>query len=159
MQGITNIQTLTFHHILEGSLSDARVLAVVETWSELTSLSIEGGEGDIEFLKCVAEHCPALRQLQVGFFPETLPAIATTPTLSHALQRLTFFNPLSGEHRYGGERRWNSVDVHLLARHIDRMFPNVEAITGENWHTHRLKEVEKLVFMCQDVRRTAWEQK
>ncbi|KAJ6631788.1 hypothetical protein B0H10DRAFT_1975198 [Mycena sp. CBHHK59/15] len=150
MEGITSLHTLNLQQILSGSLSDASVLVVVRTWSELTSLSIEGGEVDIDFMQCVAQHCTALRTLHVGFFSQKLPAIPKTPALSHPLHRLAFF-PSIGDSQYHG------IDLHVLARHIDRMFPHVATITGSRDDV-KWGEVQKLVLLCQDVRRTTLEQ-
>ncbi|KAJ6517707.1 hypothetical protein DFH09DRAFT_1373595 [Mycena vulgaris] len=152
MHGITGLHTLNLKHTLRGALSDARVLTIAGTWAELITLSLEGAEADIEFMKCVAQHCGALQSLHVGWFPASLPPIATTPALSHPLKQLTFFRMA------GHEARWNSVDLHLIARHLDRMFPHVIRITGESYN-HQWAEVGKLVSLCQDVRRTAWEQR
>ncbi|KAJ7469586.1 hypothetical protein FB451DRAFT_1559972 [Mycena latifolia] len=163
MEGIASLQTLRIHETLRGPLSEARVLAIIATWSELTTLSLEGVEPDLEFFKCVAQHCGALRTLRTGYFPGTagLPALATTPVLAHPLKDLTFVNNMGHESRWNesrlNESRWNALDLHLLARHLDRMFPQVETITGEGYG-HRWAEVAKLVSLCQDVRRTAWEQ-
>ncbi|KAJ7895363.1 hypothetical protein B0H13DRAFT_2523959 [Mycena leptocephala] len=151
IQGLTNIQTLELKQTLQGSLSDARILAIVRTWSQLTSLTIEGADADMEFIKCLAQHCPMLRSLHVDFFPHPLPDIRTTPALAHTLYELRFA-------RQRVEHRWSYVDIHLLARHLDRLFPRVASIAGEGTN-HRWRDVEKLVLMCQDVRRTAWEQK
>ncbi|KAJ7469580.1 hypothetical protein FB451DRAFT_1400417 [Mycena latifolia] len=151
------------HDTLRGPLSDARVLAIVATWSELTTLSLEGAEPDLEFFKCVTQHCGALRTLRTGYFPGTagLPALASAPVLAHPLKELTFMDIVGHESRWNesrlNESRWNALDLHLLARHLDRMFPQVETITGEGYG-HRWAEVAKLVSLCQDVRRTAWEQ-
>ncbi|KAJ7642627.1 hypothetical protein DFH06DRAFT_1334012 [Mycena polygramma] len=152
IEGLTKIHTLELKQALEGSLSDARILTIVRTWSELSALTIQGAEADIDFMKCLAQHCPMLRTLHVGFFPHPLADISTTPVLAHALVELRLFQlPVP-------ESRWNAVDLHLLARHLDRLFPRIESVTGDG-SNHRWKEVAKLVSMCQDVRRTAWEQK
>ncbi|KAJ7719210.1 hypothetical protein B0H14DRAFT_3629307, partial [Mycena olivaceomarginata] len=131
LQGATKIQTLELRQSLQGSLTDARVLSIFRTWSELTSLTIDGAEADMEVLICLAEHCTALRALHIAFFPDPLPELSTTPVL---------------------------VDLHLLARHLDRLFPQVVSIVGQGG-SHKWDEVAKLVSMCQDVRRTAWDQK
>ncbi|KAJ7160468.1 hypothetical protein C8R46DRAFT_1354140 [Mycena filopes] len=157
LQGLTSIETLTLNQTVQGSLGDARVLALVRTWANLASLTITPGgaaEADLEFIKCVAQHCPLLRVLQVPFFPGPLPDdVSTTPLLVHPLSAITFF-PME-ERDYG---RWNTVDVHVAARHIDRLFPRVASITGSGYQS-RWKEIQTLVLLFQDVRRTAWEQK
>ncbi|KAJ7075372.1 hypothetical protein B0H15DRAFT_1010764 [Mycena belliarum] len=66
MEGITGLRTLNLDNILQGPLSDARVLAIVGAWSVLTAASLEGAEADIAFFRCVAQHCGALRTLRVG---------------------------------------------------------------------------------------------
>ncbi|KAF8172533.1 hypothetical protein K438DRAFT_2056146 [Mycena galopus ATCC 62051] len=151
LQGASKIKTLELRKTLQGSLSDSRVLSVFRTWSELTSLTINGADADIELMTCLAHHCTALRFLHLSFFPHPLPEISTTPVLAHALAELRFF-------RNNYDHSWNRVDLHVLARHLDRLFPEVAKIVGEGSH-QRWKDVATLVLMFQDVRRTAWEQR
>ncbi|KAJ7761817.1 hypothetical protein B0H16DRAFT_1688426 [Mycena metata] len=152
LQGLSRIKTISLKKVLQGSLGDERVLNIMRTWSHLTSLAIDGADADLEFIKCLAQHCPVLRTLSVAFLPVNLPDISTTPLLAHSLSELQFF-PVIGQ-----ERRWPQVDVHVAARHIDRMFPQITSLSGEGYQ-NQWEEIQKLVFMCQDVRRTAWEQK
>jgi hypothetical protein len=152
LQGATKIQTLELRQSLQGSLTDARVLSIFRTWSELTSLTIDGAEADMEVLICLAEHCTALRALHIAFFPDPLPELSTTPVLVRALTELRFLPTTKRDYH------WHQVDLHLLARHLDRLFPQVVSIVGQGG-SHKWDEVAKLVSMCQDVRRTAWDQK
>jgi hypothetical protein len=152
LQGATKIQTLELRQSLQGSLTDARVLSIFRTWSELTSLTIDGAEADMEVLICLAEHCTALCALHIAFFPDPLPELSTTPVLVRALTELRFLPTTKRDYH------WHQVDLHLLARHLDRLFPQVVSIVGQGG-SHKWDEVAKLVSMCQDVRRTAWDQK
>ncbi|KAJ6451116.1 hypothetical protein C8R47DRAFT_303868 [Mycena vitilis] len=153
IQGLTSIRTLELTQTLHGSLGDEKILATVRTWSELTSLTIDCAVADIEFMKCLAQHCPMLRTLHVAFLPHRLPDVSTTPIRPHSLVELRFF-ALDAM-----ERRWQGVDTHLLARHLDRLFPEVKSIQGDEESSYEWGQVAKLVFMCQDVRRAALEQR
>ncbi|KAJ7501255.1 hypothetical protein B0H11DRAFT_2189155 [Mycena galericulata] len=141
MQALTQLETLTLQNVISTPLSETRVLAVVRALPALTALSIEGAEADLTFFTCVAQSCRALRELHVGCrqykFPDSL---STTPALAHPLHTLRFFET-------------KAVAPDLLARHLDRLFPRLARITGES--SDPWDEVQKLVFMCQDVRRTA----
>ncbi|KAJ7082140.1 hypothetical protein C8R44DRAFT_905027 [Mycena epipterygia] len=63
----------------------------------------------------VVQYSPALRALNVRLSPDHLPVISTTPALTN------------------NSMPWQVVDLHLLALHLDRMFPNVATITGEGY--------------------------
>ncbi|KAJ7607641.1 hypothetical protein DFH06DRAFT_1486485 [Mycena polygramma] len=91
IQGLTSIRTLELTQTLHGSLGDEKILAVVRTWAELTSLTIDCAVADIEFMKCLAQHCPMLRTLHVAFLPHWLPDVSTTPMRPHSLVELRFF--------------------------------------------------------------------
>ncbi|KAJ7861041.1 hypothetical protein B0H13DRAFT_1116174 [Mycena leptocephala] len=144
--GLTHIRTFELRRGLNGPLNDARILAVICNWTELTSLTIEGADADIEIMKCLALHCHALHFLHVDFFPDPLPDISTTPVLSHALAKLEFskLETMSA--------RWKLVDMHLLASHLDHLFPQLLWISADGWD-HRWHEVEQLVMMMQEKRR------
>jgi hypothetical protein len=145
---LTCLQTFALTRGLDGPLTDARVLAVVCRWWKLTSLIIE--DSDMEVLKCLAQHCPALRSLRAAFFPHPLPDIPTTPVLSHALSELEFYE--LKKVRVTAEASWEVVDVHLLASHLDRLFPQVSRISGNGWDG-RWDEVAELVAVKQAERR------
>ncbi|KAJ7214998.1 hypothetical protein GGX14DRAFT_443584 [Mycena pura] len=150
LNGLGRLRTLTLDCNLRGALSDERMLALVATWPSLETLTLASGGADIAFLQALAAHCPALQTLRVPCVPDEIPDLPDTPVRAHALRELRFaaLEPVS--------YKWRQVDVHLLARHIDRLFPQVASIGGEGYQ-NRWREVEKLVKMCQDVRRIGWE--
>ncbi|KAJ7473147.1 hypothetical protein B0H11DRAFT_2430502 [Mycena galericulata] len=148
MQALMQLETLTLENVIKGPLSDPRVLAVVRALPALTALSIEGAEADLTFLACVAQNCFALRELHVGFHQPKLPdSLSATPALAHPLHTLKFIT--------GGRKI--SVTPGLFARHLDRLFPRLARITGVG-SGYRWEEIEIIVFVCQDVRRTALHQ-
>ncbi|KAJ7886921.1 hypothetical protein B0H13DRAFT_2043552 [Mycena leptocephala] len=116
--GLPHIHTFELKRTLTGPLNNARVLAV---------------------LKCLAQHCPALRFLHLDFFPDPLPDLWTTPVLSHALAELEF-SGLGATHA-----SWRLVNMHLIAGHLDRLFPQLS-------RDHRWREV---FAMMQERRRAA----
>ncbi|KAF7310209.1 hypothetical protein MIND_00394600 [Mycena indigotica] len=158
ISGLTSLRTLHLHRLLtQGtSLSDGNVLTVVRTWPVLETLTFAEGHGDadIAFFQALAEHCPALRVLHVPFTPtrNMVPEIPRggAPPKAHGLRELR----LSAAHSASGYS-WDGVDLHLLARHLDRMFKDLVVIQGEEYRG-RWSEVGKLVMMCQEVRQTTW---
>jgi hypothetical protein len=145
--GLPHIHTFELKRTLTGPLNNARILAVLCRWSELTSLTIEGADADLKVLKCLAQHCPALRFLRLDFFPDPLPDLWTTPVLSHALAELEF-SGLGAMHA-----RWRLVNMDLIAGHLDRLFPRLSRISGsgdEGGHWWR-----EVFAMMQERRRAA----
>ncbi|KAJ7883892.1 hypothetical protein B0H14DRAFT_3432709 [Mycena olivaceomarginata] len=114
-------------------------------WINLRTLEIDGpgAEADVAFLRCLAEHCPALRVAYTAAPPPALDV--TARTTSHLLEELRIV-PL------GRGDIWNHTKITRLAQYFDHFFPNLVIIHGEGhlWW----EEVEQLVFGHQDRRRT-----
>ncbi|KAJ7195834.1 hypothetical protein GGX14DRAFT_474439 [Mycena pura] len=147
---VTGLQSVSLTHVLHEPLSDARALSVIRALTNLRTLEIDGpgAEADVTFLRCLAEHCPALRTLRVAYTAAPPPALdaaaAAAPAPYHLLEELRFI-PL------GRGDTWNRTKITRLAQYFDHFFPALVAIRGEGhlWW----EEVEQLVFECQDRRR------
>ncbi|KAK7058114.1 hypothetical protein R3P38DRAFT_2599710 [Favolaschia claudopus] len=159
IEGATGIRTLELTDTLKGSLNDPRFLSTLRTWTHLESLTITGAEADLDVIKCLAQHCPSLHYLRLAFFPHPLPEVHTTPVLAHPLAELRMCETSRDtgwdSNRYHSMH--SSPDLHAVAMHLDRLFPNLTKIHGEGYH-NSWSQIEKLVFMCQQVRRTALQQ-
>ncbi|KAJ7794204.1 hypothetical protein B0H14DRAFT_2622098 [Mycena olivaceomarginata] len=75
LEEVTGLQSVSLKHVLHEPLSDARVLSVIRALINLRTLEIDGpgAEADVAFLRCLAEHCPALRTLRVAYTAAPLP--------------------------------------------------------------------------------------
>ncbi|KAJ7869677.1 hypothetical protein B0H13DRAFT_1896568 [Mycena leptocephala] len=145
LQEVKGLQSVCLKRVLHEPLSDARVLPVIRAWINLRTLEIDGpgAEADVAFLRCLVEHCPALRVAYTAAPPSALDV--TVRTTSHLLEELRFV-PL------GRGDIWNRTKITRLAQYFDYFFPNLVIIRGEGhlWW----EEVEQLVFEHQDRRRT-----
>ncbi|KAJ7480695.1 hypothetical protein FB451DRAFT_1446679 [Mycena latifolia] len=140
---VSGLRTVKLDDVLTESLNDSRVLDVIKGWSNLVSLSFRTGTADCSFLQCIVQHCPNITELEVPFWPTTLPPLPEKPPTSHGLDKLTVVKVPGSTLAY--------IDVHLLARHLDLVFPRIRTIhclRDSGWD-----QVDKLVKMCQDVRR------
>ncbi|KAJ7230059.1 hypothetical protein GGX14DRAFT_582074 [Mycena pura] len=149
---LSKLRKLSLRSVIGSPLSDERVLALVQSFVNLRTLSLTGGgNADIVFLQAVAQRCPALRTLYVPFFPDArLPDVPRTRVRAHGLRKLQF------EH---ANHEWANVDLQLLARHVYRLFPRITSITGTGGgDMARIKEVQNMVQICQDARSIEWEQ-
>ncbi|KAJ7853367.1 hypothetical protein B0H13DRAFT_2082727, partial [Mycena leptocephala] len=149
LEEVTGLQSVSLKHVLHEPLSDARVLSVIRALINLRTLEIDGpgAEADVAFLRCLAEHCPALRTLSVAYTAAPPPALdVTAPTTRHLLEELRFL-PL------GRGDTWNRTKITRLAQYFDHFFPDLVSIRGDGhlWW----EEVEQLVFEYQQRRRNS----
>ncbi|KAF7371673.1 hypothetical protein MVEN_00023400 [Mycena venus] len=148
LEEVTGLQNVSLKRVLREPLNDARILSVIRAWINLRTLEIDGpgAEADVVFLRCLTEHCPALRMLRVAYTTAPPPPLyATAPTTPHLLEELWFLPPGRGD-------TWNRTKITRLAQYFDHFFPDLVTIRGEGhmWW----EEVEQLVFEYQDRRRT-----
>ncbi|KAF7371660.1 hypothetical protein MVEN_00021800 [Mycena venus] len=148
LEDVTGLQNVSLKRVLHEPLNDARILSVIRAWINLRTLEIDGpgAEADVAFLRCLAEHCPALRTLRVVYTTAPPPPLdATAPTPPHLLEELWFLPP-------GRRDTWNRTKITRLAQYFDHFFPDLVTIRGEGhlWW----EEVEQLVFEYQDRWRT-----
>ena len=99
-------------------------------------------------LRHIAITCPKLQSLQCCIKPLSLIPKYTVPTteaLFHGLQTLTVGNSFPDLH---------SNKLHLIARHLDLLFPHLETITTfeHNAEAEPWIAVNELVSMCQTAR-------
>ncbi|KAJ7198035.1 hypothetical protein B0H12DRAFT_1331367 [Mycena haematopus] len=145
---LTGLQSVSLKYVIHEPLSDDRVLSVIRAWTNLRTLEIDGvgAEADVVFLRCLAEHCPALRTLRIAYTAAPPPALdVIAPMTPHLLEELRFF-PL------GRADTWNRTKITRLAQYFDHFFPELVIIRGEGHHWW--EEVEQLVFEYQDRRHT-----
>ncbi|KAJ7026421.1 hypothetical protein C8F04DRAFT_1125398 [Mycena alexandri] len=146
LEEVTGLQNVSLKSVLHEPLSDTRILSVIRNWTNLRTLEIvgPGAEADIVFLRCLAEHCLALRTLRVAYTAAPPPPLdLTAPMTPHLLEELWFVPPGRGD-------IWNRTKITRLAQYFDHFFPHLVLIRGEGhmWW----EEVEQLVFEYQDRR-------
>jgi hypothetical protein len=58
LKEVTGLQKVSLKCVLHEPLSDAHILSVICTWTNLRTLEIDGpgAEADVVFLQCLAEH-------------------------------------------------------------------------------------------------------
>ncbi|KAF7363251.1 hypothetical protein MVEN_00678200 [Mycena venus] len=148
LKEVTGLQKVSLKCVLHEPLSDTRILSVIRTWTNLRTLEIDGpgAEADVVFLRCLVEHCPALRMLRVAYTAAPPPPLnVMVPMTLHLLGELWFVPPGRGD-------IWNRTKITRLAQYFDHFFPHLVLIRGEGhmWW----EEVEQLVFEYQDRRHT-----
>ena len=146
------VENLTVKGWTPDSVEDS-ILGLAElTPSNLKSLFLPLHEADSGIswstLRHIAITCPKLRSLQCRIKPLSLIpkySVPTTEALFHGLQTLSIGNSFPDLH---------SNKPHLIARHLDLLFPHLETITtfehsaeAEPWIA-----VNELVDMCQTAR-------
>ncbi|KAJ7601549.1 hypothetical protein DFH06DRAFT_1406692, partial [Mycena polygramma] len=98
----------------------------------------------------IAEMCPKLHELETSLsISDELPPLSSIPIISHNLGTLTV-------HQSG-----RIADAVVLARYLDRLFPRLNVVRYTAWdganseNAAGWKQVQKLIFAFQDVRRDA----
>ncbi|KAJ7938726.1 hypothetical protein B0H13DRAFT_2301361 [Mycena leptocephala] len=101
---------------------------------------------DVPAIALLARTCPNLQELNITVSPYGLLPLASIPTISHSLAVISV--------QPGGL----PPDTITLARHIDQLFPRLSTVRqngGPDEGKRAWAEVQKLLLIFQDVRRTA----
>ncbi|KAJ7624102.1 hypothetical protein DFH06DRAFT_756897 [Mycena polygramma] len=95
----------------------------------------------------VVRKCPRLQELNIGINVTNLPGLSSGPTISHNLAAIIVISPHIPS------------DNVTMARYLDKLFPRINTIRHvekvENDCSRAWAEVQKLMFIFQDIRNTA----
>ncbi|KAJ7473106.1 hypothetical protein B0H11DRAFT_1342466 [Mycena galericulata] len=101
---------------------------------------------DISGLANLAQKCTKLQEVELPISARVLPLLSLTPALSHSLSKIS---------AHSSDK---PLDTIALARHLDRLFPRLNSVVydassgGGTECQAAWAEIEKLVFVFQDVR-------
>ncbi|KAJ7744749.1 hypothetical protein DFH07DRAFT_942963 [Mycena maculata] len=101
-------------------------------------------------LFCLAEKCKGLQEIELPILTNALPPVSSTPAISHGLRKINVRSTKTPPDTLG------------LARHLDRLFPRLNSVVCAEGGTEEKAawaHVQNLVFVFQDVRRTALAQR
>ncbi|KAJ7845769.1 hypothetical protein B0H13DRAFT_2094861 [Mycena leptocephala] len=123
-------------------INAADIPVITAAWPHIHSLSIPLATGlTIDSLRHFAQKCPNLTELEVTILTLDLPLFTTTPVCRHPLRVLNV-----------GDSPCPAATWPVLARHLDRLFPQLRFLRANENNKNQWVEVEALLFVLQDVR-------
>ncbi|KAJ7649498.1 hypothetical protein DFH06DRAFT_1208373 [Mycena polygramma] len=155
LSGLSSLSLLGFLRVPDtvdisfafAGLRDLQNLSLHCQWFSTGNIPIQL---DIRSITRIAELCPELHTLSVVIsLTNEVPPLSSIPMISHNLGTLTV--------RQSGR----IADAVVLARYLDRLFPRLNAVRYTAWdgtnseNAAGWKQVQKLIFAFQDVRRDA----